>query len=291
MSDRERNTGPRMTDAEFERLRAFINSRAGLAFDLSAKSTIERRISERLETTESRDFSSYLNRLESDVVEQDALFFLVTTKETYFFRQDYQLSAFSHELLPRIVRSHAEQRRITVWSAGCSTGEEAYTIAILLLESGITSDFHVRVVGTDLCAQNVETAERGVYRRTSFRTTEKRYLDRYFNDLGGGTFGVKDEVKRLCQFGRANLLSPLAVRTVGRVDVAFCRNVLIYMDEESRTRVTDGIYQRLVPGGYLLLGHSESLLGGDSRFTPVHLEKDLVYQRPLIASRSGRITR
>lgn len=280
-----------MTDAEFERFRTFINSRAGLAFDPSAKSTIERRLVERLEANESRDFSSYLSRLESDVAEQDAVFFLVTTKETYFFRQDYQLSAFSHELLPRLARSQAEHRRLTVWSAGCATGEEAYTIAILLLESGLFGDFHVRVVGTDLCQQNVETAERGVYRRTSFRTTEKRYLDRYFNDLGGGSFAVKDEVKRICQFGRVNLLSPLAVRTVGRVDVAFCRNVIIYMDEESRRRVTESLFQRLVPGGYLLLGHSESLLGADSRFSPVHLEKDLVYQRPLMAPRSGRITR
>lgn len=280
-----------MTDAEFERLRVFINSRAGLAFELSAKSTIERRVLERIEATESRDFAQYLSRLEGDVTEQDALFFLVTTKETYFFRQDYQLAAFTHELLPRLVKAHTEHRRLTVWSAGCASGEEAYTIAILLLESGITRDFHVRVVGTDLCQQNVDTAERGVYRRASFRTTEKRYLDRYFNDLGGGTYGVKDEVKRICQFGRANLLSPLAVRAVGRVDVAFCRNVIIYMDEDSRKRVTEGLYQRLIPGGYLLLGHSESLLGADTRFTPVHLEKDLVYQRPLIASRSGRITR
>src|SRR5690606_813811 len=162
----------------------------------------------------------------------------LTTKETYFFRQEYQLRAFQNELLPRLARSNAASRQVSVWSAGCSTGEEAYTIAILMLESGALYNWDVRVIGSDLSRNSVATARRGVYRGASFRTLSDEMLNRYFIPIEGG-YQIVDSVRRMCHFGQLNLLDSLRASNVGRVDVIFCRNVLIYFDEETKKRVLD----------------------------------------------------
>jgi chemotaxis protein methyltransferase CheR len=273
--------------AEFERLRALVNQRAGLAFDDSAQYLFERRLAERVSARGLASFEEYAGVLETDGTEQEAAFCLLTTKETYFFRQEYQLTAFSRELVPMLASGLAQHQRLTVWSAGCSTGEEAYTIAMLLSEAPALRGWKLRVVGTDLCQRNVDAATTGVYRQNSFRTTPRRYLDQYFEPAQGGQ-RVVEELRRMCHFTRVNLMNPLAVRSVGRVDVVFCRNVLIYFDERSRGVATDALYQRLLPGGYLLLGHSESLLNTPTRFLPVHLDGDVVYRRPPLGTPSWR---
>jgi chemotaxis protein methyltransferase CheR len=204
----------------------------------------------------------------------------LTTKETYFFRQEYQLRAFQSELLPRLEQVNARSKRLLVWSAGCSTGEEAYTLAALILESAHFEGWDIRVIGTDLSKQCVAHARRGVYQASSLRATSARDKARYFLELEDG-FHVVDSVKKLCQFGQMNLFDVGRGNLVGRVDAIFCRNVLIYFDVRSRKRVIDNLYQRLSPGGYLMLGHSESLLNLSTAFELVHLRDDLVYRRPL----------
>ena len=178
-----------------------------------------------------------------------------------------------------IVQEGGAQSRLTVWSAGCSSGEEAYTLAILLSESALLRGWKVSVIGTDLCPSNIEAANRGIYRPTSFRTMDEKTRDRYFSAVEGG-LKVTSALKRLVHFSVGNLMNHVHVKAVGRVDVIFCRNVLIYFDDVSRRAVTDLFYERLLPGGYLLLGHSESLLNAGTHFEPVHLEGDLVYRRP-----------
>ncbi len=277
----------KMKPDEFRLLRDLINEHAGLHFGDDSMFVFERRLAERVVTLGLDGFDAYYKHLRFAVggpTELEQALEALTTKETYFFRQEYQLRAFKDELLPRLAAANAAQRRLNVWSAGCSTGEEAYTLAILILESGLFTNWDINVIGSDVCRSNVAHARRAIYRRGSFRVTPDAVKRRYFDERPDGSYLV-DEVRRLCHFGQLNLLDAEWARTVGRVDAVFCRNVLIYFDERSKRRVIDMLYERLVPGGYLLLGHSESLLHLSTAFELVHLKEDLVYKKPLPSGR------
>lgn len=279
----------RMSPEDFRLLRDVVYEHAGLMFDDSALMLFDRRLSERLEVLGLPNYQSYYKYLRFDAHNQQEIEEAIerlTTKETYFFRQEYQLRAFQSELLPRLEEANSRTRRLVVWSAGCSTGEEAYTLAMLILESERFEGWDVRVIGTDLSKQCVTHARRGVYQQSSLRATSVRDKARYFFELEDG-FHVHDNVKKLCQFGQMNLFDAGRGNLVGRVDAVFCRNVLIYFDVRSRKRVIDNLYQRLSPGGYLMLGHSESLLNLSTAFELVHLRDDLVYRRPVGADRGG----
>lgn len=272
---------------EFRLLRDLIYDYAGLRFEEDSMFVFERRLGERVEALGLSGYGAYYKYLRFNALGEAELEDAVerlTTKETYFFRQEYQLRAFRDELLPRICRANREHRRLSVWSAGSSTGEEAYTIAILIHQTKLFEGWDVRVVGSDISKQCVAHARRGVYRSASFRTTPPELRERYFVEGPDGT-RVIDDVKKLCHFGQLNLLEPGRAGLVGRVDVVFCRNVLIYFDVQSRRRVIDALYERLLPGGYLLLGHSESLLNVTTAFELVHLREDLVYRKPLTTER------
>ncbi len=273
---------PRMTDEEFRLIRDRINEYCGIHFEADSKFLLERRLAPRLEALGLTDFTDYYrllayspdrrNELE-EIVER------VTTNETYFFREQYQLDAFQKEILPELHSVRRRGRRLSVWSAGCATGEEAYTVAMLVLETGLFHDWEVRVFGNDVSRRVLAIARKGQYGRASFRQTDERYLRRYFRSVEGRQ-QVKDEVKAMVSFGQLNLLEKQMLALVGEVDVIFCRNVLIYFDQASRKRVIDTFQQKLVPGGYLLLGHTESLINLSTAFELVHLKYDMVYRKP-----------
>jgi len=267
---------------EFRLLRDRVYEHAGLHFDEDAMFLFERRLVDRVEALGLDDFYAYYKYLRfhpQGYSELEEAIERLTTKETYFFRQEYQLRAFRDQLLPELEQGLRPRRRIGIWSAGCATGEEAYTIAVLLLESRRFAGWDLKVVGSDICRGSVAAARRGVYREAAFRTTPDEVRDRYFIPCGDG-WEVVQEVKKVCHFGQLNLMDGGHVLMAGQVDVIFCRNVLIYFDMKSRRRVIDAFYDRLAPGGYLLLGHSESLLNLSTAFELVHLKEDLVYRKP-----------
>lgn len=274
-----------MSPETFRDISALINRRSGLNYDMKSRALLERRIAPRLRELDLWRFEEYAARLHQEPSELVWLYETLTTKETYFFRQEYQLKAFVDELMPLIAKTGGPHSRLTIWSAGCSSGEETYTLAMLLSESALFRGWKIRVIGTDLCPSNVETATQGVYRSSSFRTIDQERVDKYFSQVEGGQ-RVNADLRRMVHFSVGNLMNPVEVRSVGRVDVVFCRNVLIYFDDESRRAATSLFYERLLPGGYLLLGHSESLLNAGTDFEPVHLEGDLVYRRPPLGSQS-----
>jgi chemotaxis protein methyltransferase CheR len=279
----------RLSLEEFRLLRDVVYEHAGLVYDESAMMLFDRRLGERLEALGLPSYQAYYKYLRFDARNQQEIEEAVerlTTKETYFFRQEYQLRAFQSELLPRLQQANASSRRLLVWSAGCSTGEEVYTLAALILESGLFDHWDVRVIGSDLSKQCVAHARRGVYQAGALRATSARDKVRYFHEVDGA-YHVVDSVKKLCQFGQMNLFDVGRGNLVGKVDAIFCRNVLIYFDVRSRKRVIDNLYQRLIPGGYLMLGHSESLLNLSTAFELVHLRDDLVYRKPVGAERTG----
>jgi chemotaxis protein methyltransferase CheR len=261
---------------------------------------LERRLRERLNVRGLTSFADYYGLLKYGSLaneEWDEAGDLLTTHETYFFREDYQLRAFQQELLPMLAEK--SRRRIQVWSAGCSTGEEAYTIAMLILESGLFHPAHgweLRVHGSDLSKKCIAAARRGVYGPGSFRSTPDQARARWFvpleadgKDLGPGalpavSYSIAPAARALCHFAQMNLLDEERTQLVGRCDVIFCRNVVLYFDAAARRRVIEMFYDRLVPGGVLLLGHAESLLNVSTAFELLHLKEDLVYRKPLLAS-------
>jgi chemotaxis protein methyltransferase CheR len=276
---------------EFRLLRDLVNGYAGMYFGDDALPMLERRLKERLPVLGLKRFSEYYQFLKFSsgaTSELDEAIDLLTTNETYFFREDYQLRAFKNEVLPMLAADAASRRRLSIWSAGCSTGEEVYTLAILIAESGLFNGWDVRVYGSDISRRCVAAARRGIYGASAFRAVGPEVKRAYFVDKADGSH-VMDRIRQSCHFGHLNLMDTERVRVVGRVDAVFCRNVLIYFDQRSRKKVIDTFYERLIPGGFLFLGHSESLLNVSTAFELVHLSEDLVYRKPLIsmAVRSG----
>lgn len=276
----------RLDQAEFRLLRELVNEHCGILFGIDARAVIERRLRDRLAALGLHSFGEYYQLLRFDErgrAELEEAVDLITINETYFFREAYQLRAYKEEILPVLCASPAPRERLSAWSAGCSTGEEVYSIAIATRESGYFQGKSVRVFGSDISRRCVAHARRGVYGPSAFRAMPTETRRRYFTERPDGAH-VADELRTVCQFGHVNLLDVPRSSVVGRVDVIFCRNVLIYFDDVSRRRVIDMFYDRLLPGGYLLLGHSESLLNLSTAFELVHLREDLVYRKPLTST-------
>jgi len=275
-----------MTEDETRLLVEAIQEHCGVTLSINSGFFLERRLSSRLEALGLHSYLDYYQYLRYDPAgprEMEELIERITTHETYFFREQYQLEAFSEEILPQLATRLERSRRIQVWSAGCSTGEEVYTIAMLLLESGLFKGWNIRVMGSDISRKVLATARAAVYGENSFRTTTPLLRRKYFVE-SNGRWTVREDVRSMCSFGQLNLISTERFRVLGPQDVIFCRNVLMYLSQEARHRVVEAFYDRLSPGGFLLLGHSESLLNVTTRFDLAHLQKDLVYRKPLTAN-------
>jgi len=277
-------TGPSLNLREFRLIRDFINQFCGIYFSDDSVYIVERRLRERLRDLGLENFAEYYRYLQyhpKAEAELEASAEVLTTNETYFFREAYQLRAFAEEVLP-VVRRRALARgsnRLDVWSAGCSSGEEVYTIAMLVDATGLFDGWDVRVFGNDISRRVLTKARGATYGAASFRAMIPEY-DRYFIDTEEGR-QVHPRIRSMCHFGHLNLMNQRRAAIVGRVDVTFCRNVLIYFDDASRRKVLDSIYERLQRGGYLLLGHSESLLRSSTAFEIAQLSTDIVYRRPI----------
>lgn len=272
----------RLGAAEFQQLRQLVNENSGIMLADDSVATMERKLSERVAALALAGFPEYCEYLRYHPqrrAELEKAIELVTTNETYFFREASQLRAFEREVLPQLRDTCRSRRRLTVWSAGCSTGEEVYTLAILIERSGLFTGWDWRVLGSDISRRVLQVARRGVYREASFRAMPPEY-ERYFVHTAEGRL-VHDSVRTKCHFGHFNLLDEARVAMIGRVDAIFCRNVLIYFDHVSRRRVIQSFHDRLEPLGYLMLGHSESLLHTSTAFELAHLAGDLAYRKPM----------
>src|SRR5512146_68403 len=276
-----------LPDDVFRLLRDFIHGYCGIYFDDGSKYLLERRLARRLELHRLKSFEEYYHFLRYDRKREEELTALIdnlTTNETYFFRENAQLRAFSEEILPDLRERLAGRKSLRIWSAGCSTGEEPYTIAILLLESGDWwRDWQVEIIGSDINQRVLHTARKGVYKKGSHRATDPRMLAKYFTLDDKGDYRVADCVKELVSFSYVNLLDPHKTSLIGGVDVIFCRNVIIYFDREAKKKVIESFYHKLRDGGYLLLGHSESLINLSNAFVLRTLKHDMVYQKPVRA--------
>lgn len=275
-----------LTEEEFRLIRDLIYNHCGLYFDSDSKYLLDRRLLARLEHHKLAGFKEYYHFLKYDRKKDEEIadiMDILTTNETYFFRESFQLKAFTQEILPELVNLKERERTLRIWSAGCSTGEEPYTIAMLMLELDCFKDWRIEIVGSDISQRVVQAARKGIYGKSSFRCTEERYIRRFFTQTEGG-YRINDEVRELVTISHMNLFDENRLALLGRMDVIFCRNVIIYFDQNSKKRLIESFYNMLRNGGYLLLGHSESLMNVSTAFALKHLKNDMVYQKPVPAS-------
>lgn len=260
-----------MTPEQFCRLRDYVYKKSGMFFEEKKAYFVEKRVYARMESLGISDFDKYfcILRFDPSGRELQELLNALTVNETYFFREFDQLKCFAEEVLPEIVENKNGQlpRKIRVWSAGCSTGEEPYTLAIILKE--MLDDLPSGLVDWEVCATDInndviEKARRGVYSGRSLKDVPLPYLQKYFIDRYP-EYEVRPEIRSRVTFAQGNLLDMTEVKKLGTFDAVFCRNVLIYFDDASRRQAALNIYQALRPGGFVFLGHAESM----SRISPI----------------------
>ncbi len=277
-------TVPRFDVGEFVKLRDFIYRKTGIYFEEKKLYFVKKRVLEHMAKLGFDDFNAYYRFLRfggDDKALQDLINSL-TTNETYFFREFDQLAVFAEECLPLVCEEKEKMgiRRLRIWSAGCSTGEEPYTLAIILLEMIDDLDrWDAKIEATDIDTRALEKARRGVYGPRSVRYVPEEYFKKYFVATEEG-FQVRPEVKRLVRFSHLNLFDDVKMRQMKGFDFIFCRNVLIYFDEQARRKVVEHFYRALLPGGFIFLGHSESLSRITTAFEIKRLGGMIVYQKP-----------
>jgi chemotaxis protein methyltransferase CheR len=270
---------------QFGRLCRLIYDRLGLSFDDKKIDFLSKRVSKRMDCLGLDTPSEYLMHLaygESSESEMQALANLITTNETYMFREYEQLEAFANACLPEVVARKEQQgnRGLRIWTAGCSSGEETYTVAIIVREVfPAISEWDLQILASDIDEQRLAMATAGVYDKRSMKNVPPEYLDRYFTRTGEN-WRVRPNTRSMLSFQHLNLHDRMQMRQMRFVDFIFCRNVLIYFDDASRKAVVDHFYNALNPGGFLFLGHSESVGRISSAFRLRRMGDHLVYMKP-----------
>ena len=273
-----------ISDAEFAALRDLIRERFGIYYDDQKRFLLLSRLQTRLAKRGFETYRAYVTYLRGDPQREEEwadLASVLSNNETYFFRERAQLKALAGTILDELL---ARSPRLRLWSAASSSGEEAYSLAMTLLESGKIAESQLAIRATDISSRVLELAERGYYRALSFRATEPALIHKWFTPQGDG-FVIAERVKRLVQFGRLNLLDGPRVAAEGPFDAIFCRNVLIYFDKPTQKRVVESFARALRPGGYLFLGHAESLFHLTNLYEPIVGPDAIVYRlrAPVVA--------
>lgn len=268
---------------EFRLLRDLIYRHCGLYFAEESKYLLEKRLNTRLAELRLSCFRDYYYQLcygQSRDQELATAIDLLTTNETYFFRENFQLDTFTEEVLPDLIQLKKQkgEKRLRIWSAGCSSGEEPYTLAMLLLDKPILHDWFIEIIGTDISRRVLKTAREGLYGQNSFRATNDNYRKRFFSEVGN-KWQIDERVKSLVSISHLNLFDRNRIALLGEMDVVFCRNVIIYFDLEAKKKVIRSFHDCLHPGGYLLLGHSESLMKISTDYKLRHFTNDMLYQK------------
>jgi chemotaxis protein methyltransferase CheR len=268
--------------ADFSRLCEFLYRRTGLVFTEAKRYYVERRVNERMRATGSLSFNSYFARLRIDALgEIEQLVNAFTVNETYFYRESHQLRCLTNDLLAERARLTAPAKAIRIWSLPCSTGEEPYSIAIWLLQNWPLVDaFDIEIVGSDIDTRVLAAARAGVFGKRALMHLPGEVIDKYFVALGGDQWCLLDDIRGSVSFEPVNLIDAPETAAFGRFDVIFCRNVLIYFDDASRRVAAENLYESLLPGGFLCLGHTESMSRISPLFEVRRYSDAIVYQRP-----------
>jgi chemotaxis protein methyltransferase CheR len=277
-----------ITDADFLKFREFFYRKTGIHFEENKRYFVDKRLIDRIEATGAENFRAYFIalRFESDGAELQQLVNTMTVNETYFFREVYQFDCLVKDMLAEVVRHKRRGERIRIWSIPSSTGEEPYSIAIYLLERWpLINDYEVEIMSSDIDTTVLSAAQRGVYSARSIGQLPKPYLDKYFRRLPDNEFAISRDLVAAVDFSRVNLSDANDTRKFRNIDVIFCRNLLIYFDDLSRRLAAEAMYDALSPGGFVCLGHSESMSRISALYTVRRFPDAMVYQKPMQGDR------
>ncbi len=271
-----------LTEEEFRRLCEFLYRRTGMVFTEAKRYYVERRVVERMTATRSAAFAGYFALLRSDFDREVEHFVnAFTINETYFYREDHQLRCLTNDLLADRLRVKQRGQTIRIWSVPCSTGEEPYSIAIWLLENWPLVDQHeIEIVGSDIDTCVLEKARGGVFGKRALMRLSPELIQKYFAPGEADTWQILDDLRQSVRFSPVNIVEPGQTRPYGRFDIIFCRNVLIYFDDPSRRVAAENLFDNLEPGGYICLGHTESMSRISPLFDVRRFADAIVYQRP-----------
>ncbi|GAB6089195.1 CheR family methyltransferase [Spirochaeta dissipatitropha] len=265
-----------LIDSDFERFRNLIYDASGIHFSSTNRSILESRLKERLKRSGLETIDKYFRLIKGNEDELKTLLDSVTTNLTRFFRNTAHFQTFENVVIPDLVerkRSRGD-KKLRIWSAGCSTGEEPYTIAMILSEI-LPPDFSYEIVASDISLKSVMIGKEGYYSDNRMNGVPPEYLNKYFTRMEGG-YQITDAIKSRIRFDYHNLKNDSGLRNL---DIVFCRNVLIYFDETAQKAVVERFYETLAAYAYLYIGHSESLFGMGTKFEFVKTDWACVYRK------------
>lgn len=275
----------KMSDSTFEMWRKYIYDRTGIYFQDNKKYLLESRLLKRISYLGLNGYEAYLDYLRynsNGTNEIKYLFEAITINETFFFRNQPQLDALVTTVLPEIIKSKQMlgKNKIKIWSAASSSGEEAYSIAIVI-DDLIKSKFNgieFEIVGSDISNAVIDIARKGIFKEYSIRNTPGYYLKKYFK-INASQFEIAPKIKEMVTFKLLNLHDDLSMRMMLNFDIIFCANVLIYFDQTSKIKVVNHLYNALNNGGYLFIGYSETLHGISKAFKIISFPKTIGYKK------------
>jgi chemotaxis protein methyltransferase CheR len=280
---------PALTEEEFRRLCEFLYRRTGMVFTETKRYYVERRVVERMIENRSSSFANYFALLRADTRgEIEQIINAFTVNETYFYREDHQLQCLSADLLASRIRNKRKGEPIRIWSAPCSTGEEPYSIAMWLLENWLlVDDYEIEIIGSDIDTAVLEAARQGVFGKRALMRLSPYLVSKYFSQIAEDKWQIIEDLRESVRFSEVNIVEASQTRRYGQFDVIFCRNVLIYFDDTSRRIAAENLYENLLPGGFICLGHTESMSRISSLFDVARFDDAIVYQRPTINDPAG----
>ncbi len=276
------NANINITKEDFLKFREYFYRKTGILFDESKRYFVDKRLAERIQKTGCKNFREYFIKLRFDKsgIEFERLVNAMTINETYFFREEYQFQAMVNEILPEITKKKREGELIRIWSIPSSSGEEPYSIAIYLLEYWPDiNNWDVEIVASDIDTNMLEKAKEGKFSQRSIQNIPPHLVKKYFTHNGNGQYQICKDLRDSVEFKRVNIVDPLQTKAFRNFDLIFCRNMLIYFDDVSRKIAAETLYDALSPGGFVLLGHAESMSRVTSIFKIRRFRKCIAYQK------------
>ena len=272
---------PKLAPDTFKHLCDLIYEKTGIHFQDNKTYLLENRLLPRLRACRCETFESYLNFLRFDAYrdrEVTELYTVITTNETYFFRDEAQLESFMKVMIPQVMKTNADTKQLRIWSAACSTGDEPYTLALLLRDYMPLTGWSIDILATDISENVLNTARIATYSPHSLRKVPPAMLGKYFT-------GAKDhrtlvpQVKDMVRFMNINLYDRPRLKLIRGMDIVFCRNCLIYFDDKAKMQIVSDLRDALRPKGYLMIGFSETLHDTAGHFKTIHAGRSVIHEK------------
>ncbi|MBP3365600.1 MAG: protein-glutamate O-methyltransferase CheR [Treponema sp.] len=266
-----------LSDAQFNEFRKIIYDSSGITFSETNRSILDSRLKERLREKNLTELNSYYKLITSDKEEFKLFLDSITTNLTRFFRNQPHFDALIHYVIPQIIEEKKQSlgdKKIKIWSAGCSTGEEPYTIAMLLKDK-LPAPYSFEIIASDISLKSLMVGQQGFYPDSRVSGIPQNYLASYFTKTDKG-YQAKPDLMKCIRFDYHNLKFDMGARNL---DIVFCRNVLIYFDEAAQKNTIDIFYKSMAKHSFLYIGHSESLFGMDTKFEFVKTPWACLYQK------------